>query len=188
MYSNQNAVEKFFPSKILANYPEPHIEGAVPIEDFPEYSITKEGRIYTRRNGLERRASMTREGAVKITLYYGGVPYTRSLPLLVAKAFLWNDHNPEIFDTPIHLDNDLSHNHVDNLAWRPRWFAVKYQKQYWNPEFRNATTMIEDTQTGRLYDSYIEPCQQFGILYMDVIQSCLRGGEVFPTRKRFVYV
>lgn len=156
------------------------------IEDFPNYSIDCEGTVYNLLNGRIRRASMTREGAMKVTLYHDGLPYTRSLPLLVAKAFLWNDHNPEIFDTPIHLDNDLSHNHVKNLAWRPRWFAVKYQKQYWNVEFRNAKTMIQDTETGLLYDTYIEPCQAFGILYMDIIESCNRGKDVFPTNKSFI--
>lgn len=164
------------------------MKDAVPIDEFPDYLITKEGRVYTARNMMERRPSMTREGAMKITLYHEGLPYTRSLPLLIAKAFLWNDHNPEVFDTPIHLDNDLSHNHVDNLAWRPRWFAVKYQKQYWTTEFRNAHTKLQDVDTGVVYDSYIEPCQEFGILYIDIIQSCLQGSDCFPTRKRFVYL
>lgn len=184
MYGNESEIKNFFPSKILARRL-PAIEDATLIEEFPDYLITKEGRVYTERTGLERRPSMTREGAVKITLYDEGRPYTKSLALLVAKAFLWNDFDPEIFDTPIHLDNDLSNNQVDNLAWRPRWFAVKYQKQYWNIEFRNAKTSIQDVVTERIYDTYIEPCQEFGILYMDIIQSCIRGTDVFPTHKVF---
>jgi len=184
MYGNENKIKNFFPSKILARR-DVIIEDSVVIEEFPDYVITKEGRVYNANNGLERRPSMTREGAVKITLYYEGRPYTKSLALLVARAFLWNDFDPEIFDTPIHLDNDLSNNQVDNLAWRPRWFAVKYQKQYWNPEFRNAHPKIQDVDTGRIYDTYIEPCQEFGILYIDIIKSCNRGTDVFPTHKVF---
>jgi hypothetical protein len=158
------------------------------VDGFPEYVVTREGKVYTIRNGMERRPSLTRAGAVKITLNKNGVAHTRSLALIVARAHLYNDHNPDIFDTPIHLDNDLRNNHVDNLMWRPRWFAVKYQKQYWKPEFRHSTTHVVDTQTGVGYNSLIEPCQKFGLLYMDILNSCTTGDTVFPTWKVFAFL
>lgn len=159
-----------------------------PIEDFPGYVVSKAGHVYTERNGMRLRPSTTQDGAYKVTMYQDGRPKTRSLALLVAKAWLYNDRDPEIFDTPIHLDNDLSNNHVDNLAWRPRWFAVKYQRQYWNEEFRYATTRIQDMSTGREYKGFIDPCQEFGLLYMDVIKSCTAGTDVFPTWKKFCFI
>ncbi len=158
------------------------------IEDFPEYGVAKDGSIYNLATQNIRRASYTREGAVKITLFRDNRPYTRSLPKIVAEAWLYNDFNPEIFDTPIHLDNDLSHNHVDNLAWRPRWFAVKYQRQYWNEEYRYAKTMVEDVRTGDTYESMMGVCQRYGYLYLDVLRSCTKGDEVYPTWRQFRFV
>lgn len=159
-----------------------------PIEGFPDYVVDVDGSVYTAHRQRLRRPSHTREGAVKITLYHDGKPHTRSLARIVANAHLYNDHDPEIFDTPIHLDNDLSNNHVDNLAWRPRWFAKKYQAQYWNPEFRYNKVVVEDVSTGKVYEGLMEPCQKFGLLYTDVINSCLKGTTVFPTNKRFNFI
>lgn len=158
------------------------------IEDFPDYVVGRDGSVFSSRSGRRRLPSRTQGGAAKITLYRRGVPHTKSLALIVAKAHLYNDFDPEIFDTPIHLDNDPMNNHVDNLAWRPRWFAVKYQMQYWNLEYRNANVAVEDTTTGEIYSSLIEPCQKFGLLYMDVLKSCTRGETVFPTWKVFCFV
>jgi hypothetical protein len=158
------------------------------IEDFPGYLVDIDGTIYTERTGLKRRTSQTPGGPIKVTLYRDGVPYTRSVALLVAKAHLYNDFDPELFDTPIHLDNNPKNNHVDNLAWRPRWFAIMYQRQYWTAEYRFAKTRIEDVKAGVVYDSLMDVCQKFGLLYIDVIKSCTTGEEVFPTRKIFSFV
>lgn len=161
------------------------LDDAKVIDEFPEYMITREGLVYTRASGIRRKTSLTQEGAVKITLFRSGKAYTKSLPLLVAKAWLYNDYNPDLFDTPIHLDNDSTNNHVDNLAWRPRWFAVKYQRQYWNEEYRYAKTMVQDVKTGEIYETLIEVCQKYGYLYMDVLQSCIKGDVVFPSWREF---
>lgn len=155
------------------------------IEDFPEYGVARDSSVYNKAAGTLRKASYTREGAVKITLFFRNRPHTRSLPKIVAQAWLYNDFNPEIFDTPIHLDNDLSNNHVDNLVWRPRWFAVKYQRQYWNEEYRYAKIKVEDVKTGEIYESMMELCQRYGYLYLDVLQSCTKGDEVYPTWRQF---
>lgn len=164
------------------------MEDAKQIQDFPEYLVDRDGTVYTARNGAARRPSITRNGAVKITLYRDGVPYTKSLARLVAEAWLYNDFDPEIFDTPIHLDNDLKNNHVENLAWRPRWFAVKYQQQYWNEEYRTNRTVVEDVRTGEVYESMMGPCQRYGLLFVDVLNACLKGTEVFPIWKKFRFV
>ena len=158
-----------------------------PIEEFPDYEIAEDGTVITTATGLVRKTSLTRHGSVKITLHRNGKPYTRSLALLVAKAYVYNDHDPEIFDTPIHLDNDPRNNHADNLMWRPRWFAVKYQTQYWKTEYRHATTKVEDTQTDEVY-TLVDVCQKYGFLYLDVIKSCTKGTYVFPTWKIFRFV
>lgn len=159
----------------------------VPIEEFPDYLISEEGEVFTARRRRRIKPSLTREGAVKITLYLDGVPHTRSLARLVAKAHLYNDHDPDTFDTPIHLDNDLTHNHVSNLMWRPRWFATKYQHQYWNVNYRTSRVAVVDVDREEVYDNIMQVCQKFGVLFVDVLESCNKGTTVFPTWKIFRY-
>lgn len=158
------------------------------IRDFPDYVIGKSGQVYTAYRLRPRRSSLTRHGAVKITLFRDGKPYTRSLARIVAEHWLYNDYDPEIFDTPIHLDNDLQNNHVDNLAWRPRWFAVQYQQQYWNLEFRNSSVPVVDVKAEEVWPSIMAVCQKHGLLFVDVFKSCTKGDMVFPTWKTFRFV
>ncbi len=164
------------------------MENALVIDEFPDYVIDKTGSVYKSSSGRLRRPSRTQNGAYKVTLYRDGVPFTKSLPRLVANAFVYNNYDPEIFDTPIHLDNDLANNYADNLEWRPRWFAVRYQQQYWKPEYRHSRTPVEDVKTGEIYESIMGPCQRYGLLFIDVLNSCLKGKEVFPTWKQFRFL
>lgn len=161
------------------------MDGLRIIEDFPDYGVSREGEIYNIATEHRRVPSVTKSGSYKITLFHNGVGHTRSVAKIVADAWLYNDFDPEIFDTPIHLDNDLRNNHVDNLAWRPRWFALRYQIQYWNEEYRLNRTAVEDIRTGEIYESIMGPCQRYGLLFIDVIKSCTEGLEVFPTWKKF---
>src|SRR3954469_2297239 len=104
------------------------MEDWAPIQGFPGYSVSTLGRV--------RRDSSGRILRIKVNQY--GVPYVglmkewdqkqRSLALLVARAFIMN--TSDIFDTPINLDGDRFNCAVDNLMWRPRWFAVKYNQQF----------------------------------------------------------
>lgn len=160
----------------------------VPIEEFPDYLVSEEGEVFTAWKKRRIRPSLTRDGAVKITLYKDGEPCTRSLARLVAKAHLYNDHDPDVFDTPIHLDNDLRNNHVNNLMWRPRWFATKYQHQYWNENYRTSKVAVVDEQREEVYGSVMDVCQKFGLLFIDVLESCNTGTFVFPTWKTFRFV
>ena len=157
------------------------------IPEFPDYSVSDQGEVRSDRYNRIRNTSMTAGGAAKVTLFKGDKPYTRSLALLVTQAHVWNDYDPEFFNTPIHLNNDLMDNRSMNLAWRPRWFALKYQKQYYTEEFRFATTSVIDLETALCYHNLHEPCQEFGLLYVDILRSCSGGGVVFPTWKEFIY-
>jgi len=157
------------------------------IEEFADYSVSDEGLIRSDRYERFRNISRTAQGAAKVTLFKEDQAFTRSVALLVATAFVWNDYDPAIFNTPIHLNNDLMDNRACNLAWRPRWFALKYQKQYYSEHYRFATTRVVDIETGICYRNLVEPCQEFGVLYVDVLRACTSGGYVFPTWKEFVY-
>src|SRR3954470_21438611 len=98
------------------------------IEDFFGYSVSDHGRIRTDKFGRLLALSQTQWGLVQVGLMRDGVQCHRSVPLLVAKTFL--PYVGGAFDTPINLDGNRWNNHVENLAWRPRWFAVKYNRQF----------------------------------------------------------
>lgn len=157
------------------------------IEDFPGYSVGDDGTVVN-EYGRPIKPSITQRGASKITLYRGGVSFTKSVSLLVANAHVYNDWDPEIFDTPIHLDNDLRNNRADNLAWRPRWFAIKYQKQYWDENYRTSRAKVENVDTGETFVGMVEVCQRYGILWVDVFKSCTTGAHVFPRGYVFSFV
>ncbi len=97
-----------------------------PIEAFPGYSVSDHGRIRADKSGRILQLNLNQYGLVQVGLMREGVQYHRSVPLLVARAFLEPPFEP--FDTPINLDGDRHNNHVDNLVWRPRWFAIRYNQ------------------------------------------------------------
>jgi hypothetical protein len=108
----------------------------------------------------------------------------RSVPRLVIHAFK-EPHRYEAFDTPINLDGDRHNNHVDNLEWRPRWFAVKYNRQFIIPYHHPIDFPIEDIRTGEVTDNSLECCKRYGLLEEDLVLSILNRTYVWPTYQEF---
>lgn len=155
------------------------------IQDFEGYSISDHGRVCNLRRDSILTPSINRQGILKISLYDNalGKPTTRSIGLLVAEAFL--DRIGPKFDTPIHLDGDRTNCHIDNLLWRPRWFAVKYHQQFFIERFRFDKRHFEDVDTGEEYQDFVEPCTKFGLIHNTVIYSYLNNRRIFPTDQQF---
>jgi len=155
------------------------------IPDFPGYSVSDEGQV--RNDYTDRVLALTvnRGGVVQVGLMRGGKQYKRSVALLVAKAFL-DPPVPETFDTPIHLDGDHLNNHIDNLMWRPRWFAIKYQQQHNNYRGRpaNSHRLIEINTKTKFKNSW-EVATRFGLLENELIMSMVNRTYVWPTYQQF---
>jgi hypothetical protein len=101
----------------------------------------------------------------------------------VAKAFLPPVAGP--FDTPINLDGDRHNNQVDNLAWRPRWFAIKYNKQFRHPYDNPITSPIVDLKTGIVSENSFEAAKAYGLLEQDLVLSIVNRTYVWPTYQEF---
>lgn len=153
------------------------------IYEFPGYIVSDRGDIRKEGNGHVVRLSSTKKGLTKVGLTKGGQQHTRSVALLVAEAYV--PGRTDIFDTPIHLDGDRANCRAHNLIWRPRWFAVKYHRQFDFSEFHNPAVRIRDLDTGALFCGFAELCSRFGLLYRDVINASNKEVEIFPTRQRF---
>lgn len=153
------------------------------IERFPGYSVSDQGRIRTDKSDRILALSVNQFGLVQVGLMREGEQKHRSVPLLVAKAFLFAPPGP--FDTPINLDGDRHNNRLENLLWRPRWFAVKYNQQFRYPLENPIMEPIVDLKTGEMTEGSFECAKRYGLLEQDLIYSIINRTYVWPTYQEF---
>jgi hypothetical protein len=153
------------------------------IEWFPEYSVSNFGNVRTNKTGRILSISPNQFGVVQVGLMRDGIQYHRSVPLLVAKAFLPIKLGP--FDTPINLDGDRDNNHVDNLVWRPRWFAIKYNRQFRYPSDMHISRPIIDLKTKEVSANSIECAKRYGLLEEEIVIAIMNRTYVWPTYQEF---
>jgi len=160
------------------------------IELFPEYSVSNWGRVRTDKTGRILALSPNQFDVMQVGLMRDGIQHHRSVPLLVAKAFLpqTGPHTRRgrwAYDTPINLDGNRHNNQVDNLAWRPRWFAAKYNRQFRYPYDRPIYQYIVDLKTGEISANSLECAKRYGLLEEDLVLSILNRTYVWPTYQEF---
>jgi len=150
-----------------------------PIIGFRSYSISDRGQVHSERHGGVLSLTQNAHGVVKVNLFRDKKMYTKSVRLLVAQAFL-DDPNPEC-DTPINLDGDPTNNNYFNLAWRPRWFAWKYARQFHQeiPVFYHSN--VRNLHTDITYPSVMEAGINDGIIWEYLWESVLSSRPVYPT-------
>lgn len=157
------------------------------LEEFPNYVINTNGEIVNMKwGGRPLQHSRNQQGLPKVTLIRDGRPITRSPARLVAETFIPEDR--EAFDTPIHLDGDRMNCSTDNLMWRPRWFAIKYHKQFMFDIFHTDLAHRVDIESGEHYYGLKEVCMKNGLYYFDVEKSCVEETFVPITFQEFRYV
>jgi NUMOD4 motif len=153
------------------------------IDDFPEYAVSDHGRVRSNKSGRILSLNDNQFGVVQVGLMRDGVQYHRSVPLLVAKAFLTQPH--EAFDTPINLDGNRRNNRVENLTWRPRWFAIRYNQQFRHYYPNPIRAKIIDLETREISESSFECACRYGLLERDLVLSILNRTYVWPTYQKF---
>jgi len=157
----------------------------VELEEFPDYAVSELGEITNMRSGVTRKLSINGQGIVKISLYNENKQlFTRSVSRIVAEAFVPRP-DADHFDTPIHLDGDQRNCRADNLLWRPRWFAIKYHKQFRMEEFHAARGTFIELDSEEVYDSIKDICVRHGLYWQDVIKCVTEETFVFPTWQKF---
>lgn len=154
-----------------------------PIPLFPDYSVSDHGRIRTDKSGRLLSLNTNQYGVVQVGLMRDRVQRHRSVPLLVARAFIPNPGGP--FDTPINLDGDRLNNYMGNLVWRPRWFAIKYNRQFRYPYENSILDPIVDLKTGEIIENSMECAKTYGLLEQDLVLSILNRTYVWPTYQEF---
>jgi hypothetical protein len=155
----------------------------VEVQDFPGYSVNPLGQV---KNDLSDRILHTR-------LNQYGVPYVglmrdwrqciRSLPRLVAQAYI--PQPSEIFDTPINLNGDRTNCAVDNLMWRPRWYAVYYVAQFKDRYVHSIEASIRNIETQEVFENSLAAGCYYGILEREIVLSVLNKTPAWPTYQTF---
>jgi hypothetical protein len=156
----------------------------IDLKEFPDYVISTSGEIVNMKwGGHPINYSRNQQGLPKVTLVRDNRPFTRSPARLVAETFIPEER--EVFDTPINLDGDRMNCGVENLMWRPRWFAIKYHKQFMFENFHSDFAHRVDIESGEHYYSLKEVCMRNGLYYFDVIKSCVEKTFVPITYQEF---
>ena len=89
------------------------------IENFPDYSVSNFGRIRSNRTDRILALNKNQFGVLQVGLMRDGQQWHRSVPLLVAKAFIPQPRGS--FDTPINLNGDRTDNHArDSIGQKIR--------------------------------------------------------------------
>jgi hypothetical protein len=153
------------------------------IQNFENYSVSDWGRVRSEKSGRILALSQNQFDVVYVGLVRDGKQYHRSVPLLVANAFIPRQFEP--YDTPINLSGDRWNNSVSNLVWRPRWFAIKYNQQFKFPYEYPIIYPIEDIKTGEVSQDSFDCARRYGLLEKDLVLSILNRTYVWPTYQQF---
>lgn len=153
------------------------------IASFPGYSVSNTGLIRNDDTGRMLSRRVNQSGIANVGLTKNRVQYKRAVNLLVANALLTTRPH-ESFTTPINLDGDRLNNRVENLMWRPRWFASKYFDQFkkGSISFRNP---LEESETHECFNTSWEAAIKYGLLDMEILSAVLNKTHVWPTKQYF---
>lgn len=153
------------------------------IKECPAYSVSSAGRVRNDHTGRFLRVKVNHYGVAGVGLMKAGRQVHRGLALLVANAFLQRNAGP--FDTPINLNGDRLDCHVENLAWRPRWHAVLYNRQFHERYPHPIITPIRNLMTGDEFENSWVAVTHYGVLEKDLVLSILNRTYCWPIYQEF---
>lgn len=131
----------------------------VPIEQFEDYEVTDDGRIWSKRR--RRYLKPLRENG-NVTLYNNeeSLLYTPSVAKVVAQAFVPNPNN---YNNVRHKDGNANNNRAENLEWckdHPRSRPVEYvDEEGYTTEYTSAKEAEQMTGVSRKHILYI--CEHY---------------------------
>ena len=160
-------------------------EKYLPIEGFPDYLITSQGRVLSLKYGKMRelKPRIDRDGYLDVLLYKNGKQYRISIHRLVAQAFI---PKPENKSEVNHIDEDKTNNHVSNLEWMTHKENINHGtrnervskimsdgRRKGSKHYRaRAVVGFKINGCGIKYYSYIRECEKDGFVRSAISQCC----------------
>ena len=147
----------------------------IDMPDYPGYAVSNLGRVMNTKLDFKILTLFrNNRGIINVYMSCGKKQVCRSVAILVAKHWL-EPHPDRHYDTPTHKDGDRSNCRVENLVWRPRWYAVRYHKEVNDPTreiyFRY---LIRCEETGEIFKNSREVSRAYGALEWDIINNITR--------------
>jgi len=158
----------------------------VPVEGFPGYSINPLGQVSKDSTGRLLVSRYNQYGVPYVGLMREWQQCSRSLPRLVARAFL--PRPSDIFDTPIQIDGDRSNCRMDNLMWRPRWYAVQYNRQFDDRYDHPINSPVRAINERERFPNSLDAACRYGLLEREVVLSIRNRTLAWPTYQSFELV
>lgn len=150
------------------------------IISFPGYAVSNEGRIANVETDRIMSISKNQWGQASVTLRKDRVKYTRTVSGLVADAFIPPAPRPDIYNSLINVDGDKMNNQVANIVRRPRWFALKYARQFEQIERYSFGPIFNITEKLTFPDGWAA-ILKYGILGNDIFEAIVNRTYVWPT-------
>jgi len=154
------------------------------VAGYPNYEVSNLGQLRSKKSGNLLHPSKNQHGHLKVNLAYEGRVKTRQLNRLVAEAFLETPHRSD-FISVIHIDGDKTNCAASNLAWRPRYFAIRYHLQFETALWKENHTKIIETKTGRIYNTIQEAVLEHGLIMSEILVAAHNRTFVWPTYQQF---
>lgn len=149
-----------------------------PLEGFSRYEISDYGRIRNISRDLIMSTRYNKDDFVIVNLTDDeGELKTKSVATLVAETFIARP-SPHC-DTVIMKDGNRQNLSVDNIAWRPRWFAMKYHQQLRAP-YRELKAPIRVVETLEIFRTVRDMAKCYGLLEDEIISALISGQSIWP--------
>ena len=156
------------------------------IPGFSAYGVTYDGQVVNvAKGGIVLPHYINRAGHNFVSMKNDeGVFCTRHVAKMVLKAF--KPIREESWNTVIYLDGNKSNCHIENLEWRPRWFAVKYNLEKAKP-LVGGEYPVRDEDSGDIYHSVRDASSANGILEEEILRKLGTPNRVYPTHQLFTF-
>ena len=143
-----------------------------PIPNYPNYSITEDGKVWSHKNNKFLKSNTNRFGYEYINLCNENGNISKTIHRLVALAFIENIDNKSDVN---HINGIKTDNRVENLEWATRTENNKHAYKTGLRKFTDAqkkgfnrNKLILNTQTGIFYDSILEAAKTTKYHYVTI--------------------
>lgn len=156
-----------------------------PVNEFPNYQISDQGRVKSNITGQILRPRNCR-GYNRVTMYKDGHRSDKFIHRLVGETFIDNPLNKKEIN---HIDGDKLNNSVMNLEWCTRSENIKhaFTTNLKYPSGGLPNKKLKVVETGNIYESAYE-CAKNMNLDQAHINHCLVGQRKSHKGYHFEYV